>query len=61
VLALTLTTGKKEPASSGSDWFQAFLNHELLPEIEQVGFKTVSLNEGPDSRGWRTAAAVGVK
>jgi ubiquinone/menaquinone biosynthesis C-methylase UbiE len=61
VLVSTLTTGKNEPAASGSDWFQSFLNDPLLPEIAQAGFQTVSVTEGPDSRGWRIAAAVGVK
>ncbi len=61
VLALTLTTGKNEPAHSGSDWFQSFVTEELLPGIEEAGFKTVSVTDGPDSRGWRIAAAVGVK
>ena len=61
VLVSTLTTGKNEPAASGSDWFQSFLNDQLLPEMEQVGFETVSVAPGPDSRGWGTAAAVGVR
>ncbi len=61
MLVSTLTTGKNESAASGSDWFQSFLNDQLLPEMEQAGFKTVSVASGPDSRGWRIAAAVGVK
>jgi ubiquinone/menaquinone biosynthesis C-methylase UbiE len=61
VLVSTLTTGKNESAASGSDWFQSFLNDQLLPEMEQAGFETISVAEGPDSRGWRIAAAVGVK
>jgi hypothetical protein len=61
VLTLTLTTGKHESTAPGSDWFQSFLHDQLLPEIEQAGFQTVSVTEGPDSRGWRIAAAVGVK
>jgi hypothetical protein len=60
-LVSTLTTGKNESAASGSDWFQSFLNDQLLPEMEQAGFETISVAEGPDSRGWRIAAAVGVK
>jgi ubiquinone/menaquinone biosynthesis C-methylase UbiE len=61
VLALTLTTGKNNTDNSGSEHFQSFLNDELLPESERVGFKTVSVAQGPDSRGWRIAAVVGVK
>jgi ubiquinone/menaquinone biosynthesis C-methylase UbiE len=61
VLVSTVTTGKNEFDPSGSDWFQSFLNDQLLPEMAQAGFGGVSLEEGPDSRGWRIAAAVGVK
>ena len=61
VLVSTLATGKNESAAAGSGWFQSFLNDQLLPEMEQAGFETISVAPGPDSRGWGTAAAVGVR
>jgi ubiquinone/menaquinone biosynthesis C-methylase UbiE len=59
-LALTVTTGKAGDVSPGADYFRKLLDEQLLPEMEQAGFQAVSVAQGPNSRGWQIAAAVGL-
>lgn len=48
--------GTKEIAS-----FQAIVEKQVLPKMQQAGFTTVYLKDGPNSRQFLTTAVIGVK
>jgi ubiquinone/menaquinone biosynthesis C-methylase UbiE len=61
-LILALSTGQIGP--DGARTFgplQATLEEQVIPGMQQIGFSTAYLEQGPDSRQFNTIAVIGVK
>jgi ubiquinone/menaquinone biosynthesis C-methylase UbiE len=59
VLALTLSPGKVEATVDAG--YRSIVDGQVLPAMERLGFAAVSLEQGPDSRQYRTVAVIGVR
>lgn len=65
MLVLTLSTGVIEPQGAcapgqfGS--LQDFLEKQVIPTMQQTGFTSASLSQGPDNRQYNTVAVLGIK
>src|ERR1019366_9915801 len=61
-LALTLSTGKMgEPEGTGLAMYQTILEEKVLPGMEELGFTSAYIKQGPLSRQFKTVAVIGVK
>ncbi len=58
-MALTLSPGKVGEAEDAG--YRATVNEQIIPAMEGIGFSTARVEQGPDSRQYRTVAVYGVK
>ncbi len=57
-MALTLSPGKVGEAEDAG--YQTMVNERIIPAMEHIGFSTARVEQGPDSRQFRTVAVFGV-
>ncbi len=57
-VALTLSPGKVGEAEGAG--YRARVDERIIPAMERIGFSTVRVEQGPDSRQYRTVAVFGV-
>lgn len=62
ILVVTLSTGTIDGAeATGLERYQILLEEQIIPCMEQLGFSHTSIEQGPDSRQFKTTAVVGKK
>ncbi len=66
MLVVTLSTGKVDSKVdsnevTGLEQYQQLLEEQIVPVMKQIGFTSVSIEQGPASREFKTTAVIGVK
>lgn len=62
ILILALATAMTGPDGKRTFWpLQTVLEEQVLPAMQQIGFSTTRLEEGPDSRQFNNIAVIGVR
>jgi ubiquinone/menaquinone biosynthesis C-methylase UbiE len=61
-LIVTLSTGRSDGIpSTWLERYQAILDEQIIPGMQEMGFAQAYLEQGPDSRQFKTVAVVGEK
>jgi ubiquinone/menaquinone biosynthesis C-methylase UbiE len=62
LLVVTLSTGKRGTTeATGLEHYQQLLEEKIIPGMNQLGFTSASIEQGPDSRQFKTTALIGVR
>ena len=62
MLVITLSTGTVDSVEvTGLEQYQLLLEAQIVPVMKQVGFTSVSIEQGPASRQFKTTAVIGMK
>lgn len=62
ILVVTLSTGTIDASeASGLERYQQIVEEQMIPAMEQLGFTSAYIKQGPASRQFKTTAVIGVK
>ena len=62
ILVITLSTGTIDGVeATGLERYQTLLEEQIIPDMKQLGFAQASIEQGPDSRQFKSTAVVGRK